>query len=327
MKIISKPVQLSSIILSFATSSAVFPLHAREINPLLYECKQFIIADEKFQDASATVEVENCDRLKRLAQIARLSLPGASPRFYLERIPAGKLPGINIDIPMVRVVFPQRAFFDTANDELRPEARAVVDVIAETLRFDLPDAAVFIAGHTDLRGDRDYNQNLSVDRANAVANALRNSNIPTRTIWRIGFGPDLPLVPNDGPESWGFNRRVEFLIAANEEAVGVWLSDLQLDGICTSQNQNESAKCRRAVNLRSEYQATEVLFGAMQANAAGMKSATGARTTAETTGAVGVKVDVVATPHGPVQVNPIARVKSINLISHTAKEVTLFGVK
>jgi outer membrane protein OmpA-like peptidoglycan-associated protein len=232
---------------------------AAEINPLDYNCADYIRADERFQDWRQTVELETCDRVQRLARIAVRSARGDVPRFFIETIAAEKIPQIGVDIPLVRVVFPQRVFFDTAESELRPEARQVVDFVAETLRWDLPDVAVFIAGHTDPRGDWDYNYNLSIDRANTVASALRNAGIATGTIWRVGFGPDMPLVPNLDEESWGYNRRVEFLFAAKVEAVAVWLADIQVDGLCQARDEAASTACKRELRLRSDYTAVEVL--------------------------------------------------------------------
>lgn len=239
---------------------------AAEINPLDYNCADFIRADERFQDWRQTVELETCDRVQRLARIAARSARGDVPRFFVETISAEKIPEIGVDIPLVRVVFPQRVFFDTADSELRPEARQVVDFVAETLRWDLPDVAVFIAGHTDPRGDWDYNYNLSIDRANTVASALRNSGVATGTIWRVGFGPDMPLVPNLDEESWGYNRRVEFLFAAKVEAVAVWLADIQVDGLCQAHDEAASIACKRELQLRSDYTAVEVLSSATTAD-------------------------------------------------------------
>lgn len=245
-------------------SAAAAP--AVEINPLDYNCTDYIRADERYQDWRQTVELETCDRVQRLARIAARSARGNVPRFFVETIAAEKIPQIGVDIPLVRVVFPQRVFFDTADSELRPEARQVVDFVAETLRWDLPDVAVFIAGHTDPRGDWDYNYNLSIDRANTVASALRNAGIATGTIWRVGFGPDMPLVPNRDEESWGYNRRVEFLFAAKVEAVAVWLADIQIDGLCQAHDEAASMACKRELQLRSDYTAVEVLSAATTAD-------------------------------------------------------------
>lgn len=301
---------------------------AAEINPLDYNCADFIRADERFQDWRQTVELETCDRVQRLARIAARSARGDVPRFFVETISAEKIPEIGVDIPLVRVVFPQRVFFDTADSELRPEGRQVVDFVAETLRWDLPDVAVFIAGHTDPRGGWDYNYNLSIDRANAVASVLRNSGVATGTIWRVGFGPDMPLVPNLGEESWGYNRRVEFLFAAKVEAVAIWLADIQIDGLCQAKDEATSMACKRELQLRSDYTAVEVLSTELAAQPESRQaiSVPGAGksdvhpTRGVSTIAPNAKEPVAVVPSGlTVAPVPKARMIVINPISRTSR--------
>lgn len=227
------------------------------IDPASFRCEDFLShagADQAWQDM---IEVEHCDRIKRLA---RLTDSGAEPEFFVEWIPQARLPAaFRASVPLLRVVFPQRIFFDTAESRLRPEAIAVVRTVAESLRNDVPDVTLFVAGHTDPRGSRDYNQNLSVDRANAVATEILGQGVNLATVWRIGFGSDMPAVPNDGPLGWGYNRRVEFLFAARPEAIAIWLADMQLDGLCSGTSSRQTNACRRSLALRSDYEAIEVV--------------------------------------------------------------------
>lgn len=233
------------------TSSA-----ATRIDPEQFDCNDYLSAGGVSQSWQQMIQVEQCDRIKRLS---RLSRTGAEPQFFIERIPRGKLPPeVGVDVPLLRVVFPQRVFFDTAESGLRPEAREVVRVVSESLRQDIPDVALFVAGHTDVRGARAYNQGLSVDRANAVAEQILDQGVNLATVWRIGFGPDMPLVANNGPEGWGYNRRVEFLFAGSADAIAVWLADMQVDGLCSGASKRETAECRRSLQLRTDYEAVEI---------------------------------------------------------------------
>ena len=304
------------------------PMSARassiRIDPRNFRCEDLINSGPSNQTWDQTLEVEHCDRVKRLARIARLSLPGAEPEFFVERIARGRLPGIDVDVPLVRVVFPQRVFFDTALDTLRPEATAVIQTVSDTLKLDVPDVAVFVAGHTDPRGERDYNQNLSVDRANSVAEALRDSGLKYGAIWRVGFGPDMPLVPNDGPESWGYNRRVEFLFAAKSQAVAAWLADTQVDGLCSAPSEVDTQMCKKSITLRSNYRAAEVVskarrdaYAASVALEIAAKRAEEARATAASINTV-----VKTKPRKLVEVKPeLGRVININPQSRTAQLV------
>jgi len=66
-----------------------------------------------------------------------------------------------------------------------------------------------ITGHTDNMGSTDYNLELSQRRAEAVAAALRELNVP-QTIRTVGMGEDQPLQSNQTPDGRAANRRVSF---------------------------------------------------------------------------------------------------------------------
>ena len=185
--------------------------------------------------------------------------PTSARRFYEGIVPASRLPAdFRVDIPVLRVVFPERTFFDTADATLRPEARQVVAIVADSLRNEPPDVALFIAGHADARGDRLYNERLSIDRADAIARSIDANDISFSSIWRIGFGEDMPLVAGMTPYAWDRNRRVEFLFAARPEATAVWLADQQIDGLCQARTSADVAGCKRRLDFRKGYDAVEV---------------------------------------------------------------------
>jgi outer membrane protein OmpA-like peptidoglycan-associated protein len=72
-----------------------------------------------------------------------------------------------------------------------------------------------IQGHTDNLGRDDYNINLSLVRAKAVANYLYEKGIaPERASFK-GFGSYKPLADNSSKAGRKANRRVEFLILKN----------------------------------------------------------------------------------------------------------------
>ncbi len=75
-----------------------------------------------------------------------------------------------------------------------------------------PDSTVQIIGHTDSTGEAGYNQNLSVQRANAVTNVLAGSGVPQFRLQGIGRGEDQPVASNLTKEGKAQNRRVEIVI-------------------------------------------------------------------------------------------------------------------
>lgn len=87
-----------------------------------------------------------------------------------------------------------------------------------------PDTNIEVQGHTDSKGTVNYNQQLSERRALAVASYLSGYGIhPSRVViatsrlTTIGFGETLPKYSNGTTDGQSQNRRVEFLVTANEK--------------------------------------------------------------------------------------------------------------
>ena len=75
-----------------------------------------------------------------------------------------------------------------------------------------PNATLLIQGHTDVIGDPDYNQRLSLRRAESVARYFMERGIAKPRITYQGFGMSKPLIDNNLPEGRMMNRRVEIFI-------------------------------------------------------------------------------------------------------------------
>lgn len=67
--------------------------------------------------------------------------------------------------------------FDFDKSEIRADARPVLSKLASVIQA-MPDVPVTIVGHTDSKGDDDYNQHLSQDRAASVEAWLTMSASP-----------------------------------------------------------------------------------------------------------------------------------------------------
>ena len=114
-----------------------------------------------------------------------------------------------------RIELAADVLFDFDKAELLPKARDTLHQAADFIR-DKAKGTVRIAGHTDAKGDANYNQKLSERRANAVKvwfvtkEGLQNVKFTTE-----GFGKQQPVAPNakpdgsDDPEGRQKNRRVE----------------------------------------------------------------------------------------------------------------------
>jgi outer membrane protein OmpA-like peptidoglycan-associated protein len=69
-----------------------------------------------------------------------------------------------------------------------------------------------IEGHTDSVGDVNYNRQLSMQRANSVANYLQSTNVMGSRLQTLGMGESQPIANNDNAQGRQKNRRVELRI-------------------------------------------------------------------------------------------------------------------
>jgi OOP family OmpA-OmpF porin len=74
-----------------------------------------------------------------------------------------------------------------------------------------PDYQLRIIGHADSRGTDEYNQALSLRRAEAVKRYFTNKGVDPARVITEGRGESEPVVPNTTSSSMARNRRVEFL--------------------------------------------------------------------------------------------------------------------
>lgn len=110
----------------------------------------------------------------------------------------------------IQVIGIRDIYFNTAKHDIFSEYRGELDSIASAINSGM--GKLEIRGHTDSIGDDDYNMKLSIDRANAVKNALIKLGCAPSQVTAIGFGETKPLEPNNTPEGRAKNRRVEFWI-------------------------------------------------------------------------------------------------------------------
>jgi len=104
--------------------------------------------------------------------------------------------------------------FDQAN--LSSDAKVNLDKLVAILRK-YPDTDIEVQGHTDSKGTDKYNMTLSQQRARAVSAYLSENKILSSRLTIKGFGEGIPKYDNNTEDGQMQNRRVEFLISANEK--------------------------------------------------------------------------------------------------------------
>ncbi|MDI1314478.1 OmpA family protein [Prosthecobacter sp.] len=108
-------------------------------------------------------------------------------------------------------------YFEYDRAELHPRALKQLEVISALMKAD-PSKKLRIAGHTDEKGEDDYNIRLSHGRAEAVKKQLAVLGVPAGQVETSGLGKAQPLSPNkksdgtDDPEGRSHNRRAEIYL-------------------------------------------------------------------------------------------------------------------
>lgn len=106
---------------------------------------------------------------------------------------------------------PERLLFDFNNAQLKQSHEAELVRLANQLnKYDLNK--LNIVGHTDDVGDATYNQKLSEERAQSVANLFLTRGFKKENIYVIGRGSTQPYVPNTTNENRAINRRVAIVV-------------------------------------------------------------------------------------------------------------------
>lgn len=103
-------------------------------------------------------------------------------------------------------------FDQTAID---PEFKSELDKAAAFVRENEQAPYILLAGHTDSIGNEDYNQRLSVQRAEAVRQALiKDYGLDADKLVARGYGESRPVADNETEEGRYQNRRVELICCA-----------------------------------------------------------------------------------------------------------------
>ncbi|MEW5907228.1 MAG: OmpA family protein [Elusimicrobiota bacterium] len=102
-------------------------------------------------------------------------------------------------------------YFDFNKSVLKAESAKQITEIARLLK-NKPSLKVLVVGHTDGKGDFDYNMELSELRAAAVTEALTSRHaIPASRLKPVGVGMAAPVDTNKTEEGRASNRRVEIV--------------------------------------------------------------------------------------------------------------------
>lgn len=146
------------------------------------------------------------------------ALAGAAVGNYMDRQEKAlreDLDGTGVDVVRqgdnIQLQMPSSITFDTNQAVIKPEFRPILDDISGTLS-EYESTVVHIAGHTDSTGSADYNQRLSVNRADSVRGYMIGRGVIPERIITTGYGESVPIADNSTEYGRQQNRRVEITL-------------------------------------------------------------------------------------------------------------------
>jgi OmpA-OmpF porin, OOP family len=115
-----------------------------------------------------------------------------------------------------KVTFAAEVLFDFDKSVVKPDGKAKLDDLAAKVRGVNLEVVIAI-GHTDSVGTDEYNQKLSVRRAESVKAYLVSKGIEANRVYTEGKGEKQPVADNRTAEGRAKNRRVEIEVIGTRQ--------------------------------------------------------------------------------------------------------------
>lgn len=156
------------------------------------------------------------DRTKRMLQGAGIgAVAGGSVGYYMDKQEdklRQQLQGSGVSVSRegdnIILNMPSNITFDTDSYNLKGQFMNTLDSVVLVLN-EYKSTMITVTGHTDSTGSKEYNQNLSVQRALSVANYLASKGVAQQRLAASGYGEAFPIASNETETGRAQNRRVE----------------------------------------------------------------------------------------------------------------------
>lgn len=147
------------------------------------------------------------------------AISGWVPPAIIEHKPEQIAPEI-IEAPQT-VRLNSLSLFDLGKFQLKPNStKMLVDALINIKAK--PGWLIVVAGHTDITGDAQANQTLSLKRAKALRDWMLSTSDVSPTCFAVqGYGATRPIETNDTQEGRAANRRVEISLVPQANACQV----------------------------------------------------------------------------------------------------------
>jgi len=120
-------------------------------------------------------------------------------------------PGMISSVPVELYTILEAIYFEFNSSELNQKSKAYLNKIYRS-ELKNSDYSITLIGHTDSKGSNNLNDNLSLDRAKAIAIYLMKSGVSANRITIGGKGEYEPAYINDSESNRTMNRRVEIIL-------------------------------------------------------------------------------------------------------------------
>ena len=110
--------------------------------------------------------------------------------------------------------------FDSGASQIRPQNFDLLAKVEKAIDV-FPRSELIIEGHTDSTGPHNYNMDLSMRRAQSVANRSTGEEVLAVRMHIMGYGPDQPIESNATAAGRQANRRVDLHGSAGRPGVEV----------------------------------------------------------------------------------------------------------
>lgn len=117
------------------------------------------------------------------------------------------------------IIILEQVQFDTGKSTIKKVSDPLLDSVAQVLKEHPEILKLEVQGHTDNKGAKALNTKLSQDRADSVKKALEKRGVDAGRMVGKGYGPDVPIAPNDTDDGRAKNRRVQFVVLEKRPAL------------------------------------------------------------------------------------------------------------
>ena len=173
--------------------------------------QQLAKANEERSHILLDARTQEAERAKEQAQNAREEAQRAQGELQKEQQELSDLKTRQTERGL-ELTLASDLLFNTGSAELKPGATLQIDRLADFMRSN-PKARVIIEGYTDSTGIAAHNEQLSQQRAQAVASALETQGVMMDRVQTIGRGQDYPVASNDSSAGRQQNRRVDVILS------------------------------------------------------------------------------------------------------------------